>query len=103
MSAPSVTAAPALMVRGRACPLCDTPAGTPCQDKPEGDHLARYLDAYTSGQLTKAYLAMTVAELIVVDPCAVIEWGEPGTGDWAGGISRSVVRKDQRRGREEGQ
>ena len=27
------------------------PPGTPCQVKPEGDHLARYLDAYTAGQL----------------------------------------------------
>lgn len=58
--------------RGRTCPLCETPPGVPCQPKPAGDHLARYLDAYTAGQLTRAYMAMVVGELVVVDTCAVI-------------------------------
>ncbi len=58
--------------RGRTCPLCETPPGWPCQDKPEGDHLARYLDAFTAGQLSKAYMALVVGELVVVDACIVI-------------------------------
>jgi hypothetical protein len=58
--------------RARQCPLCDTPPGQPCQPKPEGDHLARYLDAYTAGQLTKAYMAMVVGELVTVDTYAVV-------------------------------
>lgn len=62
-------------VRARACPLCETPPGVPCQDKPSGDHLARYLDAYTAGHLTKAYMAMVLGELVVVDACAVITDG----------------------------
>lgn len=61
--------------RARQCPLCQTPAGTPCQPKPEGDHLARYLDAYTAGQLTRAYMAAVVGELVVIEPCQVILGG----------------------------
>jgi hypothetical protein len=59
-------------VRGRECPLCQTRAGEPCQPKPEGDHLARYLDATTAGHLTRAYMLMVLAELIVIDTCAVV-------------------------------
>ena len=59
-------------VRARQCPLCETPPGEPCQPKPSGDHLARYLDAYTAGQLTKAYMAMVLGELVVIDACTVI-------------------------------
>ena len=42
----------------------DVPPCEPCQLKPAGDHLARYLDAYTAGQLTKAYMAAGVGELV---------------------------------------
>jgi hypothetical protein len=45
-----ITAAQA--ARARPCPLCQATPGTPCRAKPTGDHLARYLDAYTAGQLT---------------------------------------------------
>ncbi len=61
-----------LAVRSRECLLCDAPPGEPCQPKPAGDHLARYLDAYTAGQLTRAYMAMTLGELVVIDDCSVI-------------------------------
>ena len=30
------------VARARECPLCQAASGTPCQPKPEGDHLARY-------------------------------------------------------------
>jgi hypothetical protein len=63
--------APAV-VRDRACPLCGTTAGEPCQDRPAADHLARYLDSYTAGQLTRAYLAKTLGELVVIEPSVVI-------------------------------
>jgi hypothetical protein len=59
-------------VRTRACPLCEAPAGRPCQDKPSGDHLARYVDAYTAGQLTHAYMVLVLSELVVVDACVVV-------------------------------
>ena len=52
--------------RARRCPLCEAPAGVPCQAKPAGDHLARYLDAYTAGQLTRAYIEAVLAELVVI-------------------------------------
>jgi hypothetical protein len=70
MTAASTITSPA--VRGRACPLCDAPAGEPCQPKPAADHLARWLGAYTAGALSKAYMAAVVGELVVVDVCAVI-------------------------------
>jgi hypothetical protein len=70
MTAVSTITAPA--VRARQCPLCETPPGIPCQPKPSGDHLARYLDAYAAGQLTRAYMAMVLGELVVVDGCVVI-------------------------------
>lgn len=72
MTAATSAAPAARTVRARQCPLCETPAGQPCQDKPSGDHLARYLDAYTAGQLTKAYMALVLGELVVVDVCAIV-------------------------------
>lgn len=87
MSAPPVIAVPVLAtVRGRTCSLCEAPAGLACQPKPAGDHLARYLDAYTAGQLTKAYMALVLGDLVVVDACAVIERGEPDAGDQRDGL-----------------
>jgi hypothetical protein len=52
--------------RARRCPLCCAPPGTLCQRKPPGDHLARYLDAYTAGELTREYLAAVLGELVVI-------------------------------------
>ena len=70
MKVSSTITAPA--VRTRQCPLCEAPAGEPCQPKPSGDHLARYLDAYTAGQLTREYMAMVLGELVVIDRCAIV-------------------------------
>jgi hypothetical protein len=59
----------------RPCPLCEAPPGVPCQAKPSGDHLARYLDAYTAGELTRAYMAAVVGELVVIDRCVIVADG----------------------------
>jgi hypothetical protein len=61
--------------RARKCPLCRRRPGRPCQAKPEADHLARYLDAYTAGQLTRAYLATVVGELVVITRSQLIPGG----------------------------
>ena len=61
--------------RARRCPLCETPPGVPCQAKPAGDHLARYLDAYTAGQLSRAYMAAVVGELVVIDRAVIVADG----------------------------
>jgi hypothetical protein len=58
--------------RARRCPLCPAPPRAPCQAKPPGDHLARYLDAYTAGQLTRAYMAAVVGELVVITRAAIV-------------------------------
>ena len=59
-------------VRDRTCPLCEAPAGEPCQLKPAGDHLARWLDSYTAGQLSKPYMAMVLGELVVIDVASTV-------------------------------
>jgi hypothetical protein len=61
--------------RARRCSLCETPPGVPCQAKPTGDHLARYLDAYTAGQLSRAYMAAVVGELVVIDRAVIVADG----------------------------
>lgn len=70
MTARAVAAFPA--VRARQCPLCEAAPGEPCHPKPVGDHLARFLDAYTAGQLTRRYMAMALGELVVIDASAVV-------------------------------
>ncbi len=61
--------------RARPCQLCPAPPGVLCQRKPPGDHRARYLDAYTAGQLTCAYMAAVVGELVVITRRRIIEDG----------------------------
>ena len=58
--------------RARPCPLCEAPPGAPCRAKPEADHLARFLDAYVAGRLSRAYLAAVVGELVVIDRAVMI-------------------------------
>lgn len=72
MATTSTPVTAGLAVRARECPLCQAPAGEPCQTRPEGDHLARYLDAATAGKLTRAYMLKVLGELVVIDTCAVI-------------------------------
>jgi hypothetical protein len=74
MTVNTITTAPQA-ARSRACPLCDAAPGEPCQPKPAGDHLARYLDAFVAGQLSREYMAFVVGELVTVDTCAVIMSG----------------------------
>jgi len=69
----TITAAQA--ARARRCPLCETAPGVPGQAKPTGDHLARYLDAYTAGQLSRAYMRAVVGELVVIDRAAIVPGG----------------------------
>jgi len=69
----AITAAQA--ARARPCPLCEAPPGAPCQRKPAGDHLARFLDAYTAGQLTRACMAAVVGELVVIDRSVIVRDG----------------------------
>jgi hypothetical protein len=61
--------------RSRQCPLCQATPGTPCQAKPPGDHLVRYLDAYTAGQMSRACMAAVVGELVVIDRAAIVRDG----------------------------
>jgi hypothetical protein len=65
----------ALAARARRCPLCGRRPGRPCQRKPPGDHLARYLDAYTAGELTLAYMAAVVGEMVVINCQQIVRAG----------------------------
>jgi hypothetical protein len=49
--------------RGGGPPQRERPSAPP---PPPGDHLARYLDAYTAGQLSRAYMRAVVGELVVI-------------------------------------
>ena len=71
--APTLTEAQA--ARARRCPLCQAPPGTACQGKPSGDHLARYLDAYTTGQVSLVYLAAVLGELVVFTRESIVRDG----------------------------
>jgi hypothetical protein len=73
-----MTSSTTAAARARQCPLCEAAPGMPCQPRPEGDHLARYLDAHIAGRLTKAYMAAVVGELVVIDACIVIPSPRPG-------------------------
>jgi hypothetical protein len=84
MTVNQTMAAPA--VRARQCPLCEAPEGRPCQDKPAGDHLARYLDAYAAGQLTKAYMGAVLGEFVVIDRCAVVSAAGVAAPDFSVGL-----------------
>jgi len=61
--------------RARHCPLCEAPPGAACQAKPAGDHLARYLDAYTAGHLSRTYMAAVVGELVIIDRAVIVVGG----------------------------
>lgn len=61
--------------RDRQRPLCQKARGTACQAKPPADHLARYLDAFTAGQLTRAYMVMVLGELVVIHHAAMVPAG----------------------------
>jgi hypothetical protein len=69
------TTTEAQAAHARRCPLCQAEPQVPCQAKPPGDHLARYLDAYTAGELTRAYMAAVLGELVVITHAAIITGG----------------------------
>jgi hypothetical protein len=62
----------AMAARVRRCPLCDAASGQPCQAKPAADHLGRYLDSWTAGQLSRAYMERAVSELVVIHHHALV-------------------------------
>jgi hypothetical protein len=72
MQVNTTTTGTAQSPRDRQCPLCGRKPHRPCERKPAGDHLARYLDAYTAGQLTHAYMAMVLGELVVITRAAIV-------------------------------
>jgi hypothetical protein len=60
------TRGPVAAARVLPCPLCWAASGTPCQRDPEADHLARYLDAYANGAISRRDMAAVfdAAEII---------------------------------------
>jgi hypothetical protein len=59
-------------VRRGACPLCGARAYSPCQIGPAGDHLARWLAAYTGRRITRDQLTAEVVRLVMVTKWCVI-------------------------------
>jgi len=75
MTVNTTTGTAAQAARERKCPLCGRRPHRPCQRKPQGDHLARYLDAFTAGQLGRPYLAMVLGEMVVIHHGAMVRDG----------------------------
>ncbi len=48
---------PLQAARAHTCAICWAQPSTPCQRRPEADHLKRYLDAYRDGGLTREDMA----------------------------------------------
>lgn len=62
---------PAAVVRQRVCWLCRTRPGKPCTDR--GDHLGRWLAAYTDRAISRDDLKVVVVRLVVVTKWAVVD------------------------------
>jgi hypothetical protein len=68
----SHTSSPPGTARALRCTRCWAPPGQPCQRRPAGDHLQRWLDAYRAGAVTKAELAAALVRLDVITTWSVI-------------------------------
>ncbi len=66
------TISPAETVRQLPCTLCWARSGTPCQRRPVADHLQRWLDAYSAGQVTKDDLGAVFGQVVVVTRWQVV-------------------------------
>lgn len=60
-------------VRWRPCPVCGTGSYSPCQVRPAGDHLARWLATYAAGKITRADLIGVVGGLVVISAAQLVE------------------------------
>jgi hypothetical protein len=60
------TRAPVDAARMLPCSLCWAASGTPCQQSPEADHLARYLDAYANGKISRKDMTAVFAAAEVI-------------------------------------
>jgi hypothetical protein len=60
-------------VRRKACPQCRAGAYGPCQIDPAGDHLARWLAAYSAGRIRRADLIEVIRNMVVISASQIIE------------------------------
>jgi hypothetical protein len=69
-------------VRAGNCPLCTAPAGAWCSPSPASDHLARWLDAYRAGRISRDDLKTAISGLTVITTAQLItpETPAPATG-----------------------
>lgn len=59
------------VVRARPCWLCSVGPGRPCTGR--GDHLGRWLAAYTDRAITRDDLKAVVVRLVVISKRAVVD------------------------------
>jgi hypothetical protein len=68
--------------RSRLCPQCWSRPGRPCTVAgPDGDHLARYLDAERAGVIGREQLAEVVGSLEVVASHVIVRDGAADDGE----------------------
>jgi len=53
-------------VRLLRCSQCSTGPGVPCQRDPRADHLARWLDSFRAGHITRAHLVAAIGGMVVL-------------------------------------
>ena len=61
----------AAVVRQRVCWLCKARPGKPCTDR--GDHLGRWLAAYSDKVISRDDLKVVIVRLVVVTKWAVVD------------------------------
>ncbi len=62
---------PAVTVRLRPCWLCRARSGQPCTER--GDHLGRWLAAYTDHSIAREDLKAVIVRLVVITKWAVVD------------------------------
>ncbi len=62
---------PAVAVRQRPCWLCHARPDKPCTDR--GDHLGRWLAAYTDRAISRDDLGQVITRLIVITKWCVVD------------------------------
>ena len=62
---------PAVIVRGQTCWLCRAKPGQSCTER--GDHLGRWLAAYTDRAISRDDLKAVVVRLVVISKWAVVD------------------------------
>lgn len=60
-----------IIPRTATCPVCRAGAGAPCRERPEGDHLARWLEVIDAGHVSRQAVTVVIGRLVVTGHSAI--------------------------------